>query len=75
MVEETRTAFDHPKLKGKWLICCDPNGVRVELVEYPEGEKILERPPEGGLSHSPEGLRPIEPATVKCDAPQNGEPL
>ena len=75
LVEETRTAFDHPKLKGKWLICCDPNGVRVELVEYPEGEKILERPPEGGLSHSPEGLRPIEPATVKCDAPQNGEPL
>ena len=42
LVEATRTVFDHPKLKGKWLICCDPNGVRVELVEYPEGEKILE---------------------------------
>ncbi len=43
LVEETRTIFDHPRLKGKWLICCDPDGVRVELVEYPEGEKILDQ--------------------------------
>jgi hypothetical protein len=42
--------FDHPKPKGKWLICCDPNGVRLELVEYPEGEKILERQPQKGDS-------------------------
>lgn len=41
LIEETRTDFDHPKLKGRWLICCDPNGVRVELVEYPEGEVVL----------------------------------
>jgi lactoylglutathione lyase len=42
VIEETRTEFNHPRLKGKWLICCDPDGVRVELVEYPEGESILE---------------------------------
>jgi lactoylglutathione lyase len=40
-VEETLTVFDHPKLQGKWMVCCDPNGVRVELAEYPEGEKRL----------------------------------
>ena len=43
ILESTRTVFTHPKLHGKWLICTDPDGVRVELVEYPEGEDILER--------------------------------
>ena len=43
LAEETRTVFDHPKLKGKWLMCTDPDGVRLELVEYPEGEDVLER--------------------------------
>lgn len=43
IVEETRVTFDHPRLQGRWLICTDPNGVRVELVEYPDGEDVLER--------------------------------
>lgn len=44
VIEETRTSFDHPKLTGRWLICTDPDGIRVELVEYPAGEDVLERP-------------------------------
>ena len=43
LIEATRTEFDHPKLRGKWLICTDPDGVRVELLEYPDGEGVLER--------------------------------
>jgi predicted enzyme related to lactoylglutathione lyase len=42
IVESTLTVFDQPKLRGKWLICTDPDGIRVELVEYPDGEDILE---------------------------------
>ena len=42
IVESTRTVFDQPKLQGKWLICTDPDGIRVELIEYPDGEDILE---------------------------------
>lgn len=42
VVEKTRTSFDHPKITGKWLICTDPDGVRVELVQYPAGEDVLE---------------------------------
>jgi catechol 2,3-dioxygenase-like lactoylglutathione lyase family enzyme len=42
IVEETRTVFDHPKIQGKWLICTDPDGIRLELVEYPAGEDVLE---------------------------------
>ena len=42
IIEPTRTVFDHPKLQGKWLICTDPDGVRVELVQYPDGEDLLE---------------------------------
>jgi lactoylglutathione lyase len=44
VIEETRTNFDHPKLTGRWVICTDPDGVRVELIEYPAGEDVLERP-------------------------------
>jgi len=44
VIEETRTSFDHPKLTGKWMICTDPDGVRVELIQYPDGEDVLERP-------------------------------
>ena len=44
VIEETRTSFDHPKLSGKWIICTDPDGVRVELVQFPAGEDVLERP-------------------------------
>lgn len=43
IVEDTRVAFDHPRLRGRWLLCTDPDGVRVELVEYPDGEDVLER--------------------------------
>jgi catechol 2,3-dioxygenase-like lactoylglutathione lyase family enzyme len=43
IIESTLTVFDQPKLQGKWLICTDPDGIRVELVEYPDGEDILER--------------------------------
>jgi catechol 2,3-dioxygenase-like lactoylglutathione lyase family enzyme len=42
IVESTRTVFDQPQFQGKWLICTDPDGIRVELVEYPDGEDILE---------------------------------
>jgi lactoylglutathione lyase len=75
LIEETRTVFDHPKLKGKWLICCDPNGVRLELVEYPEGERILERRPEGGMTRSSDRLGPIEAAAAKTGTLQEGYPL
>ena len=44
VIEETRMSFDHPKLRGKWVICTDPDGVRIELLEYPDGEDVLERP-------------------------------
>jgi lactoylglutathione lyase len=43
VVESTRTVFDHPNLRGKWLICADPDGTRIELVEYPDGEDLIER--------------------------------
>ena len=43
LIEATRTVFDHPKLKGRWLMCMDPDGVRLELLEYPDGEDLLER--------------------------------
>ena len=43
IVESTRTIFDHPKIKGKWVICTDPDGIRVELVDYPAGEAVLQR--------------------------------
>jgi catechol 2,3-dioxygenase-like lactoylglutathione lyase family enzyme len=42
IIESTRTIFNHPKLHGKWIICTDPDGILVELVEYPEGESVLE---------------------------------
>jgi catechol 2,3-dioxygenase-like lactoylglutathione lyase family enzyme len=42
ILESTRTVFDHPKLTGRWLICTDPNGVRVELLEYPDGEDLID---------------------------------
>ena len=43
VLESTRTIFDHPNLRGKWLICADPDGTRIELVEYPDGEDLIER--------------------------------
>ena len=43
LIEETRTVFDHPKLTGRWLMATDPDGVRLELMQYPEGEDVLER--------------------------------
>jgi catechol 2,3-dioxygenase-like lactoylglutathione lyase family enzyme len=43
IVESTRTTFDHPKLQGKWVMATDPDGVRVELLQYPAGEDVLER--------------------------------
>jgi catechol 2,3-dioxygenase-like lactoylglutathione lyase family enzyme len=42
IVESTRTVFDLPSFQGRWLVCTDPDGNRIELVEYPEGESILE---------------------------------
>jgi lactoylglutathione lyase len=41
IIESTRTTFDHPNLHGRWLICTDPDGTRIELVEYPDGEDVL----------------------------------
>jgi catechol 2,3-dioxygenase-like lactoylglutathione lyase family enzyme len=43
IVQSTYTVFDHPKLQGKWIIGTDPDGVRVELIQYPAGEDVLER--------------------------------
>jgi catechol 2,3-dioxygenase-like lactoylglutathione lyase family enzyme len=42
IIESTRTVFDHPNMQGSWLICTDPDGVRVELVQYPAGEDVIE---------------------------------
>ena len=43
IVQSTDTTFDHPKLKGRWVMGTDPDGVRVELLQYPAGEDVLER--------------------------------
>jgi lactoylglutathione lyase len=43
VIESARTIFDHPKIKGAWLICTDPDGIRVEFVDYPAGEAVLQR--------------------------------
>jgi predicted enzyme related to lactoylglutathione lyase len=43
IVQSTYTTFDHPKLQGKWVICTDPDGIRVELLQYPAGEDVIER--------------------------------
>lgn len=43
LIETTRTAFDHPKIQGRWLMATDPDGIRLELIQYPAGEDILER--------------------------------
>jgi catechol 2,3-dioxygenase-like lactoylglutathione lyase family enzyme len=43
IVQSTYTTFDHPKLQGKWVIGTDPDGIRVELLQYPAGEDVIER--------------------------------
>ncbi len=43
IVQSTYTTFDHPKLQGKWVISTDPDGIRVELLQYPAGEDVIER--------------------------------
>src|ERR1700736_4498740 len=43
IVQSTYTTFDHPKLQGKWVMGTDPDGVRVELLQYPAGEDVIER--------------------------------
>jgi catechol 2,3-dioxygenase-like lactoylglutathione lyase family enzyme len=43
VIESARTIFDHPKIKGEWLICTDPDGIRVEFVDYPAGAAVLQR--------------------------------
>jgi predicted enzyme related to lactoylglutathione lyase len=43
IVQSTYTSFDHPKLQGRWVMGTDPDGVRVELLQYPDGEDVLER--------------------------------
>ena len=43
IAQSTYTTFDHPKLKGRWVMGTDPDGVRVELLQYPAGEDVLER--------------------------------
>ncbi len=43
VIESARTIFDHPKIKGEWLVCTDPDGIRVEFVDYPAGEAVLQR--------------------------------
>lgn len=37
-VDPTHTTFDRPGFQGRWLMCTDPDGVRLELIEYPDGE-------------------------------------
>ena len=43
IIQSTHTSFDHPKLQGRWVMGTDPDGVRVELLQYPGGEDVLER--------------------------------
>jgi predicted enzyme related to lactoylglutathione lyase len=43
VIESARTIFDHPKIKGEWLICTDPDGIRIEFVDYPAGVAVLQR--------------------------------
>ena len=42
VLENTRTSFNYPHMQGSWLVCTDPDGIRVELVHYPAGEDVLE---------------------------------
>jgi catechol 2,3-dioxygenase-like lactoylglutathione lyase family enzyme len=37
IVEDTRTVFDDPGFVARWLYCTDPDGIRLELIEYPDG--------------------------------------
>lgn len=37
IVEHTRTVFDDPAFTARWLYCTDPDGIRLELIEYPDG--------------------------------------
>jgi lactoylglutathione lyase len=40
ILESTRWYFDKPEFTGKWLFCTDPDRVvRIELIEYPDGEE------------------------------------
>jgi lactoylglutathione lyase len=40
VVERTRTVFDTPEIRARWLYCTDPDGVRLELIEHPAGEAV-----------------------------------
>ena len=40
IAESTRTVFDDPGFVARWLYCTDPDGVRLELIEYPDGLEV-----------------------------------
>ncbi|WP_420145606.1 VOC family protein [Sphingobium sp.] len=42
IVDGTDTHFDHPRLRGRWLMCTDPDGIRLELIQCEGGGAIVE---------------------------------
>jgi lactoylglutathione lyase len=38
VVESTRVVLDQPGMQARWVYCTDPDGTRLELIEYPGGE-------------------------------------
>jgi len=38
ITESQRAEFDRPEFQARFQMCTDPDGVRIELVEYPAGQ-------------------------------------
>jgi catechol 2,3-dioxygenase-like lactoylglutathione lyase family enzyme len=41
IVESQRAEFDRPEFQARFQMCADPDGVRIELVEYPAGQAAV----------------------------------
>lgn len=41
IVESQRAEFDRPEFRGRFQMCADPDGVRIELVEYPAAQAAV----------------------------------
>ncbi|WP_116998221.1 VOC family protein [Desertimonas flava] len=41
IVPSQRAEFDRPELTARFQMCADPDGVRIELVEYPAGQAAV----------------------------------
>lgn len=38
IIEHQRAEFDQDELRARFQMCTDPDGVRIELIEYPDGQ-------------------------------------